>query len=111
MLAEHNECTSRKVMNPPQVLQFSTLIPVSHVFDLYLLPATMWLWSVAFTLSLAAAAQSVAIPHSQAAHEKRDAASSKWVKREKLDSATILPMRIGLKQRNLHRGYDFLMDV
>lgn len=71
----------------------------------------MWLSSVALVIALAATAQSVAVPHSQVVHEKRDVASSKWVKRGMPDSATILPMRIGLKQRNLHRGYDLLMDV
>lgn len=62
-------------------------------------------------LAVAVAAQAATVPSSHIVHEKRDVASSKWVKREKLASSVILPMRIGLKQRNLHRGHEFLMDV
>jgi tripeptidyl-peptidase I len=63
-----------------------------------------------FLLAFVATAQSAAVP-SHVLHEKRDPASSKqWVRREKPASTEILPMRIGLKQRNLHRGHDFLMD-
>ncbi|KAH8798958.1 aorsin [Hyaloscypha sp. PMI_1271] len=64
-----------------------------------------------FLLAFVATAQSAAVPSSHVLHEKRDPASSKqWIRREKPASTEILPMRIGLKQRNLHRGHDFLMD-
>lgn len=67
--------------------------------------------SIAFVLALAATAQGTTIPRSHVIHEKREVTPSKWVKREKIPSSHVLPMRIGLKQRNLDRGYDFLMDV
>lgn len=67
---------------------------------------------LAMILALAKIAQSAAVPHSHVVHERRDATYLKqWVKREKLSSTAILPMRIGLKQRNLHRGHEFLMDM
>jgi tripeptidyl-peptidase-1 len=67
--------------------------------------------SLALVLAVTATAQGAAVPHSHVVHEKREVTSSQWVKREKLSSTVILPMRIGLKQRNLDRGHDFLMDV
>lgn len=45
-------------------------------------------------------------------HEKRELASEKWTKRDvKLNRDAIIPLSIGLKQRNLDSGYEFLMDV
>ncbi|KAI0884159.1 Pro-kumamolisin, activation domain-containing protein [Annulohypoxylon maeteangense] len=44
-------------------------------------------------------------------HEKRDASPISWSKRTAVDPSAILPMRIGLKQSNLQRGHDLLMDV
>jgi tripeptidyl-peptidase-1 len=56
--------------------------------------------------------QGAAVPHTHVLHEKRDAAVLKrWVRREKLDSSAILPMRIGLTQKNLDLGHEFLMEV
>lgn len=42
-------------------------------------------------------------------HEKRTAPV--FHRRERVDSNSIIPVRIGLKQSNLHTGYDRLMDV
>jgi hypothetical protein len=76
-----------------------------------LFPSTMRFNFLKFLLAFVATAQSAAVPSSHVLHEKRDPASSKqWVRREKPASTEILPMRIGLKQRNLDRGHDFLMD-
>lgn len=45
-------------------------------------------------------------------HEKRLANSNQWKVRDvKLNPRTTLPIRVGLKQSNLERGHDFLMDV
>ncbi|CZR58938.1 related to tripeptidyl-peptidase I [Phialocephala subalpina] len=72
----------------------------------------MHLLSLGVVFGLAASALTAAVPHSHIVHEKRDATvAKKWVKREKLPADTRLPMRVGLKQRNLHRGHDLLMDV
>ena len=47
---------------------------------------------------------------SHVSHEKRNT-ESLWNKRDKVPEEMILPMRIGLKQGNLEKGYDMLMDV
>ncbi|PQE33518.1 hypothetical protein CJF32_00003388 [Rutstroemia sp. NJR-2017a WRK4] len=44
-------------------------------------------------------------------HEKRHASNNGWIKRDRIDSAVRLPVRIGLSQRNLEKGHEFLMDV
>lgn len=46
-----------------------------------------------------------------ALHEKRDRPASNWIKTAKLEGSAILPMRIGLTQTNLEKGYDYLMEV
>jgi tripeptidyl-peptidase-1 len=47
-----------------------------------------------------------------AVHEKRDITGSGWAKRDtKLNRDALIPMSIGLTQRNLENGYDLLMDV
>jgi tripeptidyl-peptidase-1 len=46
-------------------------------------------------------------------HEKRNIQSNKWTRRSdiKLNRDAIIPISIGLTQRNLENGYDLLMDV
>ena len=44
-------------------------------------------------------------------HEKRETPIRAWVRREAVAPNALLPMKIGLKQQNLHMGYDYLMDV
>ena len=44
-------------------------------------------------------------------HEKRHAPRTRWIKRDRIASATFLPVRIGLAQSHLEKGHDFLMDV
>ncbi|KAG4026987.1 hypothetical protein MFRU_034g00470 [Monilinia fructicola] len=44
-------------------------------------------------------------------HEKRHAPRTRWVKRDRITGETLLPVRIGLAQRNLEKGHDLLMDV
>jgi tripeptidyl-peptidase-1 len=46
-------------------------------------------------------------------HEKRNIHSNKWTRRSdiKLNRDAIIPISIGLTQRNLENGYDLLMDV
>lgn len=45
-------------------------------------------------------------------HEKRDlGTNARWVKRDVLHASTRLPMRIALKQRNLDKGMDYLLEV
>lgn len=55
------------------------------------------------------------VPDTHVVHEKREIAhrftTSRWIKRDRLEQDAILPVRIGLKQQNLHKGADWLMDV
>lgn len=44
-------------------------------------------------------------------HERRSDAPKKWMKRDRVSSKAVLPMRIGLTQSNLHRGDDLLMEM
>ncbi|GAB7343209.1 hypothetical protein MBLNU457_1274t1 [Dothideomycetes sp. NU457] len=46
-----------------------------------------------------------------APHERRDAVPRGWLKSERVQEGSILPMRIGLVQSNLDKGHDLLMDV
>ncbi|KAL6864652.1 subtilisin-like protein [Trichoderma novae-zelandiae] len=48
---------------------------------------------------------------SQVIHEKRDTSNARWTKREELDPNTKVPVRIALKQSNLDKGMDYLLDV
>jgi tripeptidyl-peptidase-1 len=55
-----------------------------------------------------------AIPASGASHvvhERRDALPRGWVKHRPVQAEADLPVRIGLTQQNLDKGYDMLMDV
>lgn len=64
-----------------------------------------------FSVALVAAAVSAlasAAPSSNAAehvvHEKRDVQSSQWLKRARLPADFPIPVRVGLKQRNVEDG-------
>lgn len=48
---------------------------------------------------------------SQVIHEKRDTNSPRWIKREAVNPSTKVPVRIALKQSNLDKGMDYLLDV
>jgi tripeptidyl-peptidase-1 len=61
----------------------------------------------------AIAAFSTAAPATlrHAVHEKRSTPAKGWVKGARIEGNAILPMRIGLAQKNLEKGYDLLMEV
>ncbi len=44
-------------------------------------------------------------------HEKKDTTQKKWVEGNGLDPDHVLPVRIGLKQSNLHLGMGYLMEM
>jgi tripeptidyl-peptidase I len=71
----------------------------------------MRLTSLSILFALAAAAQGVAIPNSHVVHERRSEPLQTWVKRGRLSPKAVLPMRVGLTQRNLERVDEYLMDV
>ncbi|KAI9641697.1 hypothetical protein NHQ30_009553 [Ciborinia camelliae] len=55
--------------------------------------------------------QTISSRSSLVLHEKRHAPRMQWMKRDRIASTTLLPVRIGLAQGNLEKGHDFLMDV
>jgi len=62
--------------------------------------------------SLAAFAVTAPAPGNYVVHEKRQVQTEKWTRRNiNLNRDAIIPMSIGLKQRNLENGYQYLMDV
>ena len=67
-----------------------------------------WLAAIVAAASLIEARplQSERVPH-----EKREISSRVWVKRDRVAPDALLPMKIGLKQQNLEKGYEYLMDV
>jgi tripeptidyl-peptidase-1 len=61
--------------------------------------------------ALAVGVTGVPFPAKNVVHERRDHMPKAWVRRDRLDSAAGLPVRIGLTQQNLDKGYDLLMEV
>lgn len=61
--------------------------------------------------ALALSVAAVPFSASHKVHEKRDVTSHVWIKRDRLDASTKLPVRIGMTQRNLENGHDLLMEV
>ncbi|KAK8026252.1 hypothetical protein PG990_004075 [Apiospora arundinis] len=58
------------------------------------------------------AATKRAVPDTHVQHEKRSVEQGRrWAKLERADGRATLPMRIGLKQHNLEKGHDLLMDI
>lgn len=61
--------------------------------------------------AFAALTAAIAVPANHVLHEKRHSHSPFWTKRDRVAADAVLPMRIGLKQSNLDKLYDHLMDV
>jgi len=72
---------------------------------------TMRLSSLPVFFALAATTQGAALPSSHVVHERRTQPMQTWVKRDRLSPKAVLPMRVGLTQRNLERVDEYLMDV
>ena len=60
---------------------------------------------------IAASAVAASIPASHVIVEERDAAPKQWIKRARVHPESVLTVRIGLTQTNLHMGEEYLMDV
>ena len=71
----------------------------------------MLLSRVAVAVAFVASSIAAPAPSTHALHEKRDAPPADWVKTARIEGSAILPMRIGLTQTNLDKGYDYLMEV
>lgn len=50
-------------------------------------------------------------PSNHRLHEKRNGHPHEWTKRSRAHGHKILPIRIGLQQRNLHLADEFIMDI
>ncbi|TVY14727.1 Aorsin [Lachnellula arida] len=68
----------------------------------------LWQQVLANTALLAVA---LSLSTSHVVHEKRSVSLPHVHKRRRVDSDAIIPVRIGLRQSNLHTGYDRLMEV
>lgn len=74
--------------------------------------STMKFSSTLAILGLAACSFAAPAPPTHVVHEKREHQLEKWSRRSvKLNRDALIPMSIGLTQRNLDQGYEFLMDV
>lgn len=71
----------------------------------------MLLRQVCVAVAIAALSGAVPAPIKHVLHEKRDRQSIDWVKGARVERDAVLPIRIGLTQNNLEKGYDLLMDV
>lgn len=62
------------------------------------------------SVSLFTSAAPAAVPH--VVHERRDLHQALWTRSDiKIDRRSVVPVSIGLKQRNLENGHQYLMDV
>ncbi|KAF2161129.1 hypothetical protein M409DRAFT_69979 [Zasmidium cellare ATCC 36951] len=64
-----------------------------------------------FSLVTALAATAVAVPSTRPAHEKRDALSSSWKLARRAPVEQVVPVRVGMKQRNLDEGARILHEL
>lgn len=71
----------------------------------------MYLFSLGFLSALATQVIAVPVVADHVVHERRDYVPEAWVKRHRLDPGAILPVRIGMTQQNLDKGYDMLLEV
>ena len=64
--------------------------------------ASVILWRIALSAS---------IPSSFVVHEKRDFTPPEWVKQSRAPSNTMVSVRLGIAQRNIELGHEYLMDI
>lgn len=96
-------------VHPSLVIVIMVLLRISaFVFGLLALGVT----AVPFPEHHARRLDTRAVPDTHALHERAMPHwGRKWEKSGRVSSNTILPMRIGLKQANLDKGHDLLMDM
>ncbi|TVY75723.1 Tripeptidyl-peptidase [Lachnellula suecica] len=71
----------------------------------------MHLSSILLAGICAAAVGAIPSTHNHVVHEKRTAEPRHWEKKARLNPKAVLPMRIGLTQRNLDKGGELLMEI
>lgn len=62
-------------------------------------------------VALALQVSAIVVPRHLEVHEKRETLHPRWLKRDRVESHKLLPMRIGLTQSNLDDGHDHLMRM
>lgn len=103
-------------MSFPSVLVYVVFLVSSMLYAVlgrtqYTINYTMYISSLVLLSAFAAQAVAVPVQADHAVHERRDYVPNAWVKRGRLDAAAILPVRIGMTQSNLEKGYDLLLEV
>lgn len=66
---------------------------------------------LSLSLVAALAATAVAVPSARMPHEKRDALSASWKLARRAPLEQVVPVRIGMKQRNLYEGARILQEL
>jgi tripeptidyl-peptidase I len=61
--------------------------------------------------TIAALVNAAPAPIKHVLHEERTILSRDWTKGARIEKSAVIPMRIGLTQTNLEKGYDYLMEV
>jgi hypothetical protein len=89
------------------------LLLASSVLDATYETSHLAMHFLSLGLLSALAAQAVAVPVAvdHVVHERRDYVPESWVKRSRLEPGATLPVRIGMAQQNLDKGYDMLLEV
>lgn len=67
--------------------------------------------SLFFALAFVASTDAAPTSVRHVLHEKRGSESLDWVRGTRVERDALLPVRIGLSQNNLEKGYEYLMDV
>lgn len=90
------------------------LLLFDHLFSIHFSRSFKMKFSVfAVSAGLLTGVLAAPAPSSHVVHEERSGGPSMWKRQSDalLDRSAVMPMSIGLKQRNLDRGHDLLMDV
>jgi hypothetical protein len=66
---------------------------------------------ISVVAAIAALVNAAPAPVKHVLHEERSMPSRDWVKGARIEKNAVIPMRIGLTQTNLEKGYDYLMEV
>jgi tripeptidyl-peptidase I len=66
---------------------------------------------ISIVAAIAALVHAAPAPLKHVVHEERSMPPRDWVKGARIEKTAVIPMRIGLTQTNLEKGYDYLMEV
>ena len=66
---------------------------------------------LSFPIAFAILTSALDAPPGHVLHERSDRVPTRWMKRDRIDPEALLSVRIGLTQRNLENGHDYLMNV